>query len=96
MSFRKQHDTIRQKILELAAKYPAVVTDYRKLIQYFWFYMDHMERFVPLEVLENLTQPESITRAFRKLVEDGEIVVPVDVKGERSKQEKLFRDHYRK
>jgi hypothetical protein len=95
MNFVKKHRKIADNILELAKKYPAVIRDYRKLVQYYWHYIDGGP-FIPYEILTRLTQPESISRAFRKLVEEKLINVPVQTRIGRDLQEDEYRRHYRR
>ena len=78
VDFNKKHDLIIDKVKELCERHPEVIGDYRKLIQYYHYYVDGFKMFVPMEVLERLTQPESVTRAYRKLVEKG--IVDPDAK----------------
>lgn len=94
MSFEKKQDTIRQKVLDLVKKHPTAITDYRKLIQYYWYYMDGLNVYVPMEKLEKLTQPESISRALRKLVEEGDVVVDPATKTMRANEQANFRKYY--
>jgi bifunctional DNA-binding transcriptional regulator/antitoxin component of YhaV-PrlF toxin-antitoxin module len=44
--------------------------------------------------MEKLTQPESIGRAYRKLIENGQITLPEEFKEARGQQEKNFRKFY--
>lgn len=94
--FAKQQNTIAQNIIKLIQKHPSAAYDYRKLDQYYHYYIDGLDEFIPLQKLENCTQPESINRAFRKLVEEGKIELPKEFKESRNQQEKRFRDFYGK
>lgn len=94
--FAKKQATIAENVKRLAANRPEVRSDYRLLIQYYHFYIDGLNAFVPLDVLRGLTQPESITRAYRKLVEAGEIVPEPKVQAARRDQERKFKGYYRK
>jgi len=93
-SFTRRHTTIAQNIVNLVKDHPAVKEDYRKLIQYYWYYVDGMKNFVPLDVLKKLTQPQSIGRAFRKLIEEGRISIPEKTKQKRWDEETKYRNHY--
>ena len=92
--FAKKHGKIRKNIIQLARQHPTVLSDYRKLVQYYWHYIDGLPIFIPLEVLEKLTNPESIGRAFRKAVELGELEVPEGVGGARGDEERKYRGYY--
>lgn len=92
--FTKKQDSIRTKVRALVAKYPKAATDYRLLIQLYHYHNDGLKNFVPLEVLQGLTQPESITRAFRKLVADGDITVDPLTEAVRVTEQQNFRQYY--
>lgn len=93
-AFAAQHQRIRDNVIDLVRQHPSAITDYRKLLQYYWYYVDGLKVFIPLDVLEKLTQPESISRAYRKLVEEGVIIVDEKTKAARVNQERQFRQHY--
>ena len=94
--FSQEHNTITDNIIWLVKKYPSAAGDYRKLIQYYWYYVNGLKVFIPLNILEGLTQPESIGRAFRKLVADGFIVVDDKTRKARLQEEENFRSYYRR
>lgn len=94
MSFEVKQKTISDKILNLVTKHPSAVSDYRKLIQYFWYYEDGLASYIPIERLERLSQPESISRAFRRLVADGKIVYDEETKRYRVAQEINYKNYY--
>ena len=94
--FAKKHNTIKDNLLWLCRKHPSVMVDYRRLVQYYWYYVNDLKVFIPIEQLNKLTNPESIGRAFRKLVEEGELVVPSPVLDARSEEEAKYRRYYKK
>lgn len=95
-NFEKKHTHIRDNVKDICAKYPSTVGDYRKLVQYYWYYVDGLKNFIPLELLEKITQPESITRAFRKAIELGEIEPTDEQRLRRDDEEQRYRKYYRK
>lgn len=94
VDFNKKHDLIIDKVKELCERHPEVIGDYRKLIQYYHYYVDGFKMFVPMEVLEKLTQPESVTRAYRKLVEKGIVDPDAKVKFTRNIQRENYKKYY--
>lgn len=94
--FEKKHTKIRDHVKELCKKHPSVVGDYRKLVQYYWYYIDGLPNFIPLELLERLTPPESITRAFRKAIELGEVEPTDELRLRRDDEEQKYRKYYGK
>ena len=94
--FDDSQECIRDKVVKLCQAHPEAKKDYRTLLQYFWYYEDGLKQYVPKEVLAKLTQPESVTRAFRKAVEEKRIVLDEDVKKSRSEKEKQFHSYYGK
>ena len=94
--FTERHNTISDNVIWLIKKHPNAINDYRKLIQYYWYYIDGLKVFIPMNILERLTQPESIGRAYRKLVADGYIIVDEKTKFSRLREEENYRSYYRK
>jgi len=92
--FSRKQGTISDSIIWLVKNHPDVTEDYRKLFIYYWYYLDGLNLFVPKNLLMGLTQPESIGRAFRKLVADGHIVVDEKTKRARLAEEQNFRRYY--
>lgn len=95
-NFSAKHRLISENVVKIVREHPSTISDYRKLLQYYWYYIDGLKNFVPLDELERITQPESISRAFRKLVEQGVIIMDEKTKMARINEEKKFRSHYRK
>jgi len=93
-SFAKRQGTISDNIIWLAKNHPDVLSDYRKLFVYYWYYIDGLNMFVPKNILRGLSQPESIGRAYRKLVAEGYIVVDEKTKKARLQEEENFRFYY--
>ncbi len=65
--FVQKRSTIKENVEWLIQKFPFVKNDYRKLLQMYWWHIDGLKRFIPFEELQKMTQPESITRAFREI-----------------------------
>lgn len=74
--FVKEHNTIYDNILWLIREHPVTRENYAVLVAYYHFYVDNLQRWVPLKVLRGLTSPESITRSFRKVVEQHPDLAP--------------------
>ena len=66
--FAKERDTIQANVKAILERFPECREDYRFLVNYYWYYIDKLNRFIPKEVLRELTPPESVTRAYRKVV----------------------------
>ena len=66
--FAKQRETIQANVKAILERFPECREDYRFLVNYYWYYVDGLHRFIPKEVLRSLTTPESITRSYRKVV----------------------------
>lgn len=94
--FVEKHNSIADNILKLAKEHPCVIQDYRKLVQFYWYYFDDLKVFIPLEVLEKITQPESIGRSFRKLKADGFIIEDEKTHKWRLRSEDEYRSYYRR
>jgi len=92
--FAKKQGTVSDNIIKLVKEHPTVTNDYRKLQWYYWFFIDGLVDYLPMERMMNLTQPESIGRAFRKLVEQGYIIVDEKTKKARLKEEENYRRYY--
>ena len=96
-AFEQKHQTIKENVKALCMEHPSVKSDYRKLVHYYWFYVQGLKNFIPLETLEKLTSPESITRAFRKLCEeDPSFCPPERVKSAREEEQERYRRYYGK
>ena len=85
------HNNISKNILEIVKVFPEVVTNYNALVMYYWAMYDNA---TTLSTIVNCTSPESITRAFRKLVEYGLIIVPQDTKAKREAAAKNYRNDF--
>jgi len=95
--FVKQRVTIKENVEWLIEKYPYVKNDYRKLLQMYWFHIDGLKRFIPFEELQKMTQPESITRAFREIanIKRKKFAQPTEIVQEaRAIQEQQFHTYY--
>ena len=64
---------IKERVKWLTQKKPCVKGDYNLLIAYYFWYFHGRKFGLPFEEILKLPSSESITRAFRKLVEAGEV-----------------------
>lgn len=82
---------IYEKVVLLCKEKPVSKGDYRLLTTYYyWKY--HFRKFgLPFDELRKLPSPESITRAFRKAVENGDIEPTEKMLLRREQREKTFR-----
>lgn len=90
----EEHGTIRKNLIALCREHPEVATDYRKLVQYYWYYVDGFAPFIEWSLFSRLTNPESINRAFRDLAKEGTIWVPPEVKQRRQARQDAMRRYY--
>jgi len=74
--FAKERDTLQANVKALLERFPESRDSYQILVNFFWYYVDGLHRFIPREVLKDLTSPESITRAYRKVVTDNPSLQP--------------------
>ena len=93
--FAEEHTSIRANVIQLCKDHPSVKVDYRKLLIYYWYYIDDLGAHIPMFILEGITQPESISRAFRKAVADRVIDVPQSTFTRRTEEEALYSAFYR-
>jgi hypothetical protein len=93
-NFSKRHATICENVKMLVEAHPEVKSDYRLLIQYYHYYIDGLAKYVPLTVLKQLTQPESISRAYRRLVADKAVKPDPLTNGARRREQKLYKTYY--
>lgn len=92
--FEKKQKSIADNVKRLIAEHPEIKEDYRLLIHYYHYYIDGLKSFVPLSALRSTTQPESISRAFRKLAAEGEVKLIAEVQAARRIEERAFRKYY--
>lgn len=84
----KDHKNVRKNILELVKIYPGVKTSYNKLVMHYWLIFDGVKT---MKDVSSATPVESINRAFRKLVEVGQIILPADEVERRRAAEKIYK-----
>jgi len=94
---------LRQAVLWLCEKYPSVKGSYKKLVNYFWKYLDKLtttcqwcgrETRVWIDDFSKLTPPESITRTYRHLVRNKRIKEPLEIKLSKIKLERIHRTYW--
>ena len=66
--FAKERETVHNNVKTILEKFPACRDNYSLLVNYYWYYIDRLHRWIPKEVLKDLTSPESVTRAYRKVI----------------------------
>lgn len=89
--FLKQFGTIKQRVAFLCERYPEVKGSYTLLYQrYIWFFCG-LPWYIDWETFKNLPSPESISRAYRKLKEAGDIQETLKTALRRAEREDLFR-----
>lgn len=74
--FAKERETIQGNVEALLRQFPKTRSDYRILLFYYWHYVDRMISIIPTQITAKMTSPESITRAFRKVVVDNPSLGP--------------------
>jgi len=98
---RRQYDTTKN-VLWLCRNHPSAKTSYKALLFLYWEWIDGlMQRdpstqicFIHEKDILKLTPPESITRAFRKLVEEGRIELTEEERARRGALEAEYRGYY--
>lgn len=86
--------SLRQKqVKELVTRFPSLVENYSSniLVVTFW---KHIEGARTIDDAANCSSPEAITRAFRRLVESGEIVLSDSEKERNAQHQESFREDY--
>jgi hypothetical protein len=94
-------DQVRNRVLSLFRKDSTIAVNYSHLCFEYWREYDCLQYeantgtyYVAGKEVGRLQSPESITRAFRELVEEEKIVVPDHVKQLRSELEEEYREYY--
>lgn len=82
---------VLKNVLELSKLFPESITNYNNLIIKYWVMYDNVKNF---DCVENATPCETITRALRKLVENGLIEIPGKVKKMKEKNREFFRTEF--
>ena len=84
--------SIKERVKRVCALYPSCTGNYNLLItRYFWFY--YGRKFgIPFSELLKLPSSESVSRAFRKLVEQGEVTPSGKIKLRRESRERVMRE----
>lgn len=95
--FAKERDTLHENVKALLTRFPECRDNYAYLVNFFWYYVDGLHRFIPREVLKDLTSPESITRAYRKIVENNPHLQPSpETRRQRDAQLSRYARYYRR
>lgn len=84
---------VQKNVKELVTRFPSLLENYssNKLVSTFW---SHYEGANTIAQVEYCTSNEAITRAFRRLVKKGEIVLPQHVKDRNQQYQEEFRLDY--
>jgi hypothetical protein len=104
MVFTQRQAKARNNVIKICRDHPESIGNYGKLVLWYWIDIDrlltrdnytktYMTSILDLNKIK-LTSSETITRAFRKLVEDGVIVVSEKTRESRDIQQERFREHY--
>lgn len=83
---------VEEKVKYLTDKYPITRENYNVLTYYYWTKIDGVMELTPRNLMR-ATSSESITRCFRKLVEQGTIAVTHETKMRRMNQEIQVREY---
>ena len=93
--FAKERATIQANVQAILERFPECKENYAVLVAYYHYYVDNLQRWIPLQVLQELTSPESITRAFRKVVSDNPSLQPsAKTRLQRDQQLERYRRYY--
>lgn len=84
----------QKQVKELVTRFPSLVENYssNKLVAAYWEHIDGAKTIQ--HVAYYCASPEAITRAFRRLVTSGEIVLPEQVKNRNKQNEEGFKMEY--
>ena len=88
--FAKQRETLQKNIQDLLERFPDCREHYSSLVNFYWYYIDGLHRWIPREVLRDLTSPESITRTYRQVIKEIPRLAPTP-KTQRARDEQLER-----
>lgn len=93
--FAKERETLHNNVKALLERFPDSRDSYQVLVNFYWYYIDGLHRFIPREVLKDLTSPESITRAYRKVVTQHPHLQPsAKTRRQRDEQLERYRRYY--
>jgi len=95
--------TLKQLILKITKRFPDTKTSYQALVMMTWIWLGFKRKairvsdkgvWIDLDGVRQLPSSESITRCFRKLVEEGLIQLPPEEIKRRRRAEEWFREEY--
>jgi len=80
----------QNRVKELVTQFPSLIENYSSstLVSYYWKYVEGAKT---VEHIAHMSSPEAITRAFRRLVNKGEIVLPKHIKDRNNQYQEEFR-----
>lgn len=84
-------NTVKQNVKVLVNAEPQCASSYTLLVLRYWMKVEGATGF---HDALGCTSPEAITRAFRDLVNTGEIALPEDIARKRKSQEEDYRKQY--
>jgi len=88
--FAKERETMQKNVEDLLERFPELRNSYQMLVNFYWYYIDGLHRWIPREVLRDLTSPESITRTYRQVIKQNPRLAPTP-KTQRARDEQLER-----
>ena len=93
--FAEKRKTVKANVIEILERFPSARSDYRKLVHFYWYHIDGLKNFVPMDRLESLTPPESITRACREIQNKRGMLRPTLVAVQaRDVEEQQYEEYY--
>lgn len=83
----------QKKVKELVTQFPILAENYSSstLVSYYWKYIEGAKT---VDQIAYCASPEAITRAFRRLVKSGEIILSKESKDRNSQYQEEFRLDY--
>lgn len=83
---------VRQELVKnLIDQFPYLTENYNLLVSHYWKYVEGANG---LEDVGSCSSAEAITRAFRRLVQSGKVVVPDEVREKRQQYQESFKEDY--
>lgn len=81
----------QQKVKELVTQFPFLTENTNQLVTYYWSHIEGAKDFTDVLMCSS---SEAITRAFRRLVKSGEIVLSEEERERRQEHQESFREDY--
>jgi hypothetical protein len=99
----KRFEDLREAVQWLCDRYPSVKGSYKRLVNYFWKYLDRLTTRcewcgrptrIWIDDFLRLTPPESITRTYRDLVRKKRVDEPPEIKSTKRRLERIHRIYW--